>query len=111
MCQTPALLIQVLVNIRPLSYCRYTLQLYSYGCGQGIYAYGSAAGLVVFKIFSVYFIVGLEVAFHVDKENGNVYQVIPAAATFLQYGAHIIKYTPALSRKIILVVVTMLIGA
>ena len=72
-------------------------------------AYRCAARLVVLKIFCVYLVVGLEVAFHIYQEYGHIYQLIPAAATLFQYGAHIVKYAATLLREIKLKVVAMLI--
>lgn len=93
-----------------LVYCGNALQLYSYGCGQRIDAYCSAARLVVFKIFGVYLVVGMKVALHIYQEYGYIYKLIPAAATFFEDGAHVIEHAAALGCKIELFMVTMLIG-
>ena len=89
----------------------YTLQFYSNGCRQGIYTYRGATRLVILKILGIYLIVCLEIAFHIYQKHSDVYQFVPAAATFFQYGAHILKNAMALCRKVEFNMVAMLIGS
>ena len=47
------------------------------GCRKWRNLYGGATRQVVFEVFSVQLVVGMEVAFHVHQEYRDVYQLIP----------------------------------
>ena len=86
------------------------LQLYSNGCGQGIDADGSAAGLIVFEILGVDLIVGVKIAFHIHKKYGDIYEPVPATATFVKNDTDIVEYAAALCSEVELLEIAVFIA-
>jgi hypothetical protein len=68
---------------------RHTFQLDGNGHGQGVYFYGSATRLVVFKIFGVNAVERVEIALHVYEEYGDIGQLFPFGATGFQYTSYV----------------------